>query len=392
VARRRSPWGSVRKLPSGRYQCRYRVAGIEYTAETTFRTLREADAYLAHVRADLGRDNWVDPLAGRIYLEEYAWRWLDERPALRPRTRELYEGELRLHILPVLGGVELGRMTTSRIRTWHAELLRAGHPGPTTVAKCYRLLRTIFGTAVEDGLMLKNPCVIKGAGVERHAERPVASVGQVFEIANTIEPRFRAMVLVAAFTSLRLGELLGLRRQDLDVGAGTVTVVGQLQELSKGGHFRGVPKSEAGRRTVSIPEILLPTLVAHLQSSVGADPDAFVFGGQHGQPLRRATLYKAWQRAIAKLGLVDFRFHDLRHTGNTLSAATGASTKELMARMGHSSSRAALIYQHATKQRDAAIARGLSEVISRSVTAQQVAESSFSGRTQKSELDVGSGR
>lgn len=341
--------------------------GVLYTAPTTFRTQREADLHLAEIRADLERESWVDPFAGRVLLGEYAWRWLAEKPALRPRTRELYESELRLHILPLLGDVELAKLTTSRVRTWHAGLLNAERPGPTTVAKCYRLLRSILATAVEDGLLAKNPCVIKGAGVERHPERPVASVEQVFQLADAIDPRFRAMVLVAAFTSLRLGELLALSRRSIDLGDGTIAVVAQLQELARGGHFRGLPKSDAGRRTVAIPDVLLPTLAGHLDAWVDDEPDALIFGGLNGKPLRRATFYKAWHQAIAEVGLPDFRFHDLRHTGNTLSASTGASTKELMARMGHSSSRAALIYQHATKQRDAAIARGLSETITRLV-------------------------
>ncbi len=365
--RRRSPWGSVRKLSSGRYQCRYRVDGIEHTAPTTFRTQRDADAYLASIRADLERDVWIDPLAGQVSLASYAWRWLEERPNLRPRTRELYESELRLHILPVLGAIEVGRLSPSTVRRWHARLLKDGRPGATTVAKCYRLLRAILTTAVEDGLLIKKPCIIKGAGVEHHDERPIATVEQVFEIGDVIGSRYRAMVLLAGFTGLRLGELLGLTRRGLDLKAGTVTVVGQVQELARGGHFRGPPKSDAGRRTVAIPQALLPMLATHVSSSVDPGPDVLVFGGVDGKPLRRATFYKAWHAAVAEVGLNDLHFHDLRHTGNTLAAATGASTKELMARMGHSSPRAALIYQHATSERDAAIARALSETITRAI-------------------------
>ena len=158
---------------------------------------------------------------------------------------------------------------------------------------------------------------------------------------------------------------MALTRRSLDLHDGTITVVAQLQELSKGGHFQGLPKSDAGRRTVALPDVLLPALASHLDTWVDPKPDALIFGGVNGKPLRRATFYKAWHKAVTEVDLPDFRFHDLRHTGNTLSAATGASTKELMARMGHSSARAALIYQHATKQRDAAIARGLSDTIIR---------------------------
>ncbi len=175
MPRRRSPWGSVRRLPSGRYQARYRLDGIEYLAPDTFRTQREADAYLAALRSDIERGSWVDPDAGRITVTEYASQWLRQRVNLRPRTRELYESELRLHILPGLGTSELSSLTPARVRSWHAELLNAG-VGPSTVAKCYRLLRAILGTAVEDSVIVKNPCVIKGAGFEGPNERDVANV------------------------------------------------------------------------------------------------------------------------------------------------------------------------------------------------------------------------
>ena len=137
---RRQSWGSIRKLNSGRYQARYRFEGVEHTGPTTFRTKGEANAWLTGVRVDLERGAWVDPDAGCISLADYAGDWLAERHGLRPRTRELYEGELRLHILPVLGDLQLRQLSSARVRTWHAEMSKRQKPGPTTVAKCYRLL------------------------------------------------------------------------------------------------------------------------------------------------------------------------------------------------------------------------------------------------------------
>ena len=302
MARQRSPWGGVRRLPSGRYQARYRMDGIEYLADDTFRTKREADAYLAGLRADIERGAWVDPDAGRVTLAVYSSQWLKERPNLRPRTRELYEGELRLHILPALGAVELNSLTTARVRGWHAGLLNAG-VGASTVAKCYRLLRAIVGTAVEDSVIVKNPCVIKGAGIERPEEREVATVEQVFALADAIAAPFRAMVLTATFTGLRLGELRALSRRHLDLLHGTVSVVAQLQELASGEIVIGPPKSDAGRRTVAIPSAIVPELEAHVARWAAAGPDGLVFCGTHGQPLRRATFYKAWRSAIHAVGL-----------------------------------------------------------------------------------------
>ena len=358
----RSRWGSVRKLPSGKFQARYCVDLIWHNAPSTFRTKREADAYLAAVRADIDRGSWIDPDAGKVTFSEYSSRWLAERPQLRPRTRELYAGQLRLHILPVLGSVELGEISPSRIRSWRADLISAGKPGASTTAKCYRLVHAVLATAVEDGIILRNPCMIRGASAERPAERPIATIAQVFEIADAIAPQFRAAVLLATFCGLRLGEIRALRRRHLDLSRVTIRIEEQFQELTDGTLVLGPPKTDAGVRTVAIPNVILPELEHHL-ASVPAGPDRLLFTTTSGEPLRRATLYTAWQRAIEAVGLTGLRFHDLRHTGNTLAAATGASTKELMSRMGHSSSRAALIYQHATQDRDKVIADSLSSMI-----------------------------
>ena len=116
-------------MPSGKYQARYAVGTTWHTAPNTFRTKREADAYLATVRADVDRGAWIDPDAGKVTFRKYAARWLAERPQLRPRSRELYEGLLRLHIDPVLGDLELGQIAPARIRTWRTDMLTAGKPG-----------------------------------------------------------------------------------------------------------------------------------------------------------------------------------------------------------------------------------------------------------------------
>lgn len=360
----RSRWGSVRKLPSGRYQARYRVDGAWRAAPTTFRTKGDADSFLAATRADLERGTWHDPTAGEVTLVNYSKRWLSDRPNLRPRTGELYAGLLRLHILPVLGDIPLARLTTPAVRSWRADLIRAGHPGPSTIAKSYRLLHAICATAVEDSLVPKNPCTLKGAAVERPLERPIATIGQVYALANQIEPRYRAMILVATFCGLRLGELRALRRRHLDLAHRKVSVVEQYQQLSDGTLVLGPPKTDAGRRTVAIPDAVVSDVEAHLAAWCEAGPDALVFPGATGQPFRSATVHAVWRRALKAASIdMPLRFHDLRHTGNTLAASTGASTKELMARMGHASPRAALIYQHATANRDAEIAARISSMI-----------------------------
>ena len=239
----------------------------------------------------------------------------------------------------------------------------AGRPGASTIAKAYRLLHAVCATAVEDGLIARNPCVIKGASVERPAERPVATVEQVYTLADAIEPRYRAMVLLATFCGLRVGELRALRQRNLDLLHRTVSVVEQYQQLGDGTLVLGPPKTDAGRRVVAIPAALIPDLETHLAAWAPARPDELVFPSASGRPFRTATLHAAWHRALRAIGMSGLRFHDLRHTGNTLAAAAGASTKELMSRMGHASARATLIYQHATRDRDTEIAARLSSLV-----------------------------
>jgi hypothetical protein len=116
----RNSWGGVRKLPSGRFQAHYKIDYRRYVGPRTFRTKTEALAFLAATRADLERGLWVDPNASKISLADYSWTWLAQRQ-LRPRSRQLYEGLLRLHLLPTLGKLALKDVTSPRVRQWHAD-------------------------------------------------------------------------------------------------------------------------------------------------------------------------------------------------------------------------------------------------------------------------------
>jgi integrase len=239
------------------------------------------------------------------------------------------------------------------------------------VAKAYRLLKTILATAADDGVIRRNPCRIKGAGAESAAERTVLSVPQVFALAEAVEPRYRALVLLATFTSLRWGELCALRRSDIDMAARTVRVERSLTELQGGGLTFGPPKTEAGRRTVGFPELVSPVLGWHLSRFAQAKDEGLVFTGAAGAPLRRGNFrQRVWVPALRSAGLPEVHFHDLRHTGNTLTAAAGANLRELMARMGHSSTRAALIYLHATDDRQRKIADALGELAAKELKRQ----------------------
>ena len=230
------------------------------------------------------------------------------------------------------------------------------------VAKAYRLLRGILMTAVEqDELIRRNPCRIVGAGTESPDERPVLSIEQVCVLADLMPARQRMLIMVATFASLRYGEVTALRRMDIDLARGAVSVRQAFTEVRGQGMMLGPPKSRAGLRTVGLPNGILTELRDHLAQFVSPEPTALVFTGPKGAPIRRSNFNPpvGWLEAVEAIGESGLHFHDLRHTGNTLAAATGVSTRDLMARMGHDSMNAAIIYQHATREADRVIADGL---------------------------------
>lgn len=332
-------------------------------APNTFATQTDAERWLSVKEAEIIRGDWLDPDAGRVRLGDYATRWIDERPGLAPRTVDRYRRLLRLHIAPKLGRCEVGEVTTGHVRAWRAELLSEGVGAPT-VAQAYRLLRAVINTAVDDELIRRNPCRIKGAGDEASPERPVATPEQVLALADAMPKRWRALVLLAVTARLRGGELMGLTRADVDLIARTVRVRRSVFEVDNR-LVVGPPKSRASRRTVAIPAGIVPDLRAHLAQFAERSAAGRVFVGLRGATPRRTNFQPTWPRAIEVAGLPEgFRFHDLRHTGNTWAAEAGAHLRELMERMGHSSQRAALIYLHATSDGHRSIAEGINPLLS----------------------------
>jgi integrase len=159
--------------------------------------------------------------------------------------------------------------------------------------------------------------------------------------------------------------LIGLHRRDVDLDLGAVRVRRAVAELNNGARQIKAPKSAAGKRTVSIPAAIVPDSRDHLERYAEPGADGRVFVGAKGATPRRNHFNRLWRRACDGARIKGLHFHDLRHTGNTLAASTGASTRELMSRMGHSTARAALIYQHASADRDRLIADALSDLVNR---------------------------
>jgi integrase len=348
-------FGRVRRLPSGRYQARYAGPdGVDRPAPQTFATKTDANVWLTMTEAEIRRGDWINPDAGTVLLTAFAATWIAERPAIRPSTVRLYDYLLRTHIAPHFAATTLDKITLARVRTWRKALLDSG-VSELLAAKAYRLLRAVLNTAVDDGLIRANPCRVKGAAKETSPERPVLTVAQVYAVAKAIGDDYAALVLLATFASLRWAELAALTKEDIDTDACTVRVTRQIEYPRGGGHTFGPPKSRAGRRVVSFPDLIAPELRKHLDAL--ESPTALAFTSPEGQPLRHSNFYRRdWMPALKAVGLSGVHLHDLRHTGNQFSADAGANIRELMVRMGHDSTRAALIYLHSSAERQRAIA------------------------------------
>jgi integrase len=231
------------------------------------------------------------------------------------------------------------------------------------------LLKTICATAVADDLLPANPCRIRGAGQAKRVSRTEpASLDELAALVDAVPQRYKLMILLAAWCGLRFGELTELRGKDIDTRRGIIKIRRAVVWVDST-PIVGKPKSDAGTRDVTAPPHLMPAIRDHLRRfDIGSDDLLFPAAGSRDVHMRPATLYKVFYRAREIAGRPDLRFHDLRHTGAVLAAATGATLAELMARLGHSTPGAALRYQHAAKGRDAEIAALLSKLAEASVT------------------------
>jgi integrase len=351
------PFGNIRKLKSGRYQARYYHLGKQIPADTTFATKADARAWLARVETDLVDGQHIHREAGQELFGIYAARWLEQR-ALRPRTRDTYASQL-VHITDEFKSAELGKITPTSVRTWHGRLARSDLHA-NTVAKIYRLFRTMMDTAVDDGLIRTNPVHIKGAAVERAIERPALDWDDVQRISEAIHPRFETLVWVGATSGLRFGELTGLTRNHVDLDERTLRVDQALAFIRGQGPTLGPPKSAAAHRTVTVPATTAELLAKHLDAFTDDEPDALIFTSVKASPLLNRYFTPYWKRALKAAELDQTtRFHDLRHLAGTSAATAGASLREIMARMGHASSEASLRYLKASERRDSEIAEAI---------------------------------
>jgi integrase len=358
MARKRRGFGRIRQERSGRYAAAYIGPDAKlHKAPRTYAAESDAEGWLATERRKIELGTWgsVERSDG-ITLAGYADKWLQQRP-LRPRTRAHYDSMLQRLILPELGAAKIVTLTPAKVREWHSGL---GAEHPTRNAHVYALLHALCATAVADEVLDANPCRIRAAmQTSRRREVDVLTPAQLDQLAAEMPPQLAASVLLAAWCGLRWGETAELRRRDLTPDRAVLRV--RRAVTYRAGEFHvGPPKTAAGIRDVHVPPHLRAVLAAHLRAHVIRGADSLLFADDDGGHLRPDRYRVYWEQARSAIGKPHFRVHDLRHVGAVLAAQSGATTAELMHRLGHTTPQMALRYQHVAEGRDAEIARRLS--------------------------------
>lgn len=368
MAGKRRGWGQSRRLPSGRWQASYvGPDGLRYNAPRTFSAQDDAVAWLSTERRHIDLGVWVAPggepdpddVAAPLTLRAYAERWLSERK-LKPRTRSGYGDLLRLHILPALGDAELTAITPATVRSWHSGL---GTTYPTRNAHAYGLLHAILATALDDEVISANPARIRGAATSKRAGTiTLLTPAELERLAAAMPDRLRCSVLLAAWCGLRWGETSELRRKDVSADRAVLHV--HRAVVYRGGTFTvQTPKTTAGRRDVAIPPHIAHVLEGHLDEHVGRGKDSLLFPSTKGGHMGDYEYRKVFKAAAAEIGRDTLRVHDLRHVGAVLAAQAGATTAELMNRLGHTTPAMSMRYQSVAAGRDTEIAARLSKMV-----------------------------
>ena len=398
-------FGRVRQLPSkngrGRWQAFYRDPGgavrisrtgkptpVRHTAPWTFDTRSDAEAWLTDERRLISAGTWTPPAvrhaaratekaSGMPTFAEYAGTWISERRVkgrpLAARTRDHYADLLARYLEPTFGTLPLDELTAELVSGWYDSFepasrrrgnrAKGGAAGATTKAHTYALGRAIMNTATSaHGPLVgrTNPFAVRGGGSTPARKREeLATAAEVDVMLATIRPDWRALIAVGLWTGLRFGEIVGLRRCDIDLTRRVLRVRHSIARTKSEGVIRKGTKSDAGLRDQRIPANLVPTLREHLRQHVGRSRTALLFPSARGSELAPSTFYgrplrkggNGWYAAREAAGHPSLHFHDLRATGATLLAQQGATEAEVMAWLGDSTPQAAQRYVRAARSR-----------------------------------------
>lgn len=371
----RRGFGSIRKLPSGRFQARYTGPDLQtHKAPHTFHTRDDAAGWLRAEEKLIAFDEWRSPtdrekaaagatVASTTPVDKYVTSWIEGR-ALRPSSAATYSSLAKTRVEGLLTDT-LTATTPATIRGWVARMQREHPDTPARNAQAYRLVATAMKTAVEDQLIEANPCQVPRAGAKPKAKTErLAEPDEFRALVAALPEVYRTMALVTAGCALRLGEVSELRRKDLDRRPdGTLALnvrrnVGFVGGVATVGRL----KNGDGNRRVTVPPHLTDALNTHIAKFSQPGSEGLLFPNAAGTQIKPSGFRGVFKIAATKAGRPDLHPHSLRHLGAVQYAQAGATIRELMDRLGHSTPDTAIIYQHTATGRDAELAAKMSKM------------------------------
>jgi integrase len=331
--------GHVRKTSQGRYMARFPLGGRGRFRSKTFDRKIDAERWLTAQTSARDSGSWVDPRRSSETFGSVADAWLKSRRDVAASTLARDDSYLRNLILPHLGQLQLREVTVEELDGWVQHLDEVADKAPATVRKAFQIASSVLDRAVTLRKIPANPARV-GEGISLPAfdtsEMRFLEPAEVSALAGAVPDRYRALILSAAYTGLRWGELAGLKAKRLSLAERRLTVAESLAEV--GGHLSfKAPKTAASQRTVALPASLVAVLRDHLVEwpAVG---DGLVFTDPEGGPVRRTNFRRrVWLPAVAETVGEPMRFHDLRHTHAAWLIAHGEHAKTIQGRLGHAS-------------------------------------------------------
>ena len=343
---------------------------LQYYGKTQKEAIKKRDE--ARVREESG----LVFEAGRTNVGEYLDRWLvgSVKDSVKPSTYEGYSDLTRRHVIPVFRRTKLRNLTADQIRTFRRFKLDEGL-SPRTVQYLLFLLRKALQQAVEDGLIPRNVAHgVKVSRADKEEIRPL-STEQTKEFLQAVSgDRFEALYVLAVTTGLRLGELLALKWEDVDLEAKTLSVRRTLSGTEGGHPVFGTPKTAKSRRTVPLTRRALEALERHWvaqgeeRAKLGPlwHDTGLLFRSTTSTPVNRHNLMRrSFKPLLREASVRDIRFHDLRHTCATLLLSKGKHPKFVQELLGHATVSITLdTYSHVLPGMDDGLAEAMDDALS----------------------------
>ena len=325
----------ARKTKWGRWQGQYRDEDKKVRTVGTFELKSAAKRAADEQERKMRLGEWTDPALARTTFGDFATEVTDGRLHLRPASRSRDDSYMKNHVIPAFGDVPVQRISKAEVQKWIRVLSEEKKLAPSTVRECRRLLSGIMEEAVEERLIQVNPCRRVRTPRIVGKEKGFLTGEQIEQLADAMDPRYRASVFVGAYLGLRWGEMAGLKRKHLHLHQlkPHATIVGSLERFENGFRYVEETKTTSGRR--SLP--LTPNLVEELAQHLAQTPDSeFVFMSPTGRLLHHQNWRKRfWQPAVERAGLVPLVYHELRHTAATIMLDLEQDELVVQRRMGH---------------------------------------------------------